>query len=120
MPWRRIRSGAAICSLDQAGLLIAASHPGLRRQRLHDNRALWQPELLLRHNLEAVLGLELPRRQATGMEDASADCAICYAYWLLPQGAEAAEGDEGEHPLPHGSAATWHHGRLLSAMPGFR
>ena len=73
------------------------------RAALHAHTgARWRGDVLLRHNLEAVLELELPARPGGrgggggggGMaaeEDASADCAICYAYRLLP-----AEGGEGE------------------------
>lgn len=66
-----------------------------RRQRLHDNRARWQAGRSLRENLEAVLELALPQRAGADVEDASADCAICYAYRLPPlEGAP--EGEEGE------------------------
>lgn len=66
------------------------------RQRLHDNRGLWQEGRLLRLNLEAVLELQLPQRQGADAEDVSADCAICYAYRLPPgDEAAAAAGEEG-------------------------
>ncbi|KAL4418745.1 hypothetical protein ABPG77_006418 [Micractinium sp. CCAP 211/92] len=72
------------------------------RQRLHDNRGLWQEGRTLRENLEAVLELRLPERQGGDTEDASADCAICYAYRLLPEAAAsapaAAVADEGDTP----------------------
>ena len=61
------------------------------RQRLHDNRGLWQEGRPLRGNLEAVLQLALPQRQGEDAEEASADCAICYAYRLLPAEGGAAE-----------------------------
>lgn len=60
--------------------------PPTRRQELHDNRGLWREDRTLRENLEAVLGLCLPQRQGGDADDASADCAICYAYRLLPEG----------------------------------
>lgn len=69
------------------------------RQRLHDNRGCWQAGRLLRENLEAVLGVALPQRQGADAEDASADCAICYAYRLPPaEGQLPAGGEEGESP----------------------
>ena len=62
------------------------------RQLLHDNRGRWQEGRPLRENLEAVLELQLPQRgQGPHAEDASADCAICYAY-RLPAAEEGAEG----------------------------
>ncbi len=49
-----------------------------------------------------MLELRLPERQGGDAEDASADCAICYAYRLLPEAAASApaaavadEGDDG-------------------------
>ncbi|PSC68290.1 E3 ubiquitin-ligase FANCL [Micractinium conductrix] len=66
------------------------------RQRLHDNRGLWQEGRPLRGNLEAVLQLALPQRQGEDAEEASADCAICYAYRLLP--AEGGAAEDGEAP----------------------
>ena len=70
--------------------------PPTRRQELHDNRGLWREDRTLRENLEAVLGLCLPQRQGGDADDASADCAICYAYRLPPADeAAAAAGDEG-------------------------
>ena len=62
------------------------------RQLLHDHRGRWQEGRPLRENLEAVLELQLPQRgQGPHAEDASADCAICYAY-RLPAAEEGAEG----------------------------
>lgn len=73
--------------------------PLLCRQRLHDNRGCWQAGRLLRENLEAVLGVALPQRQGADAEDASADCAICYAYRLPPaEGQLPAGGEEGGWP----------------------
>lgn len=69
--------------------------------RLHANRARWRPGARLRENLEAVLEMQLPGRPeagAAGEDDASADCAMCYAY-RLPAGeggAGAAAGGGGE------------------------
>jgi hypothetical protein len=66
------------------------------RQRLHSHRGLWQPACLLRTNLEAVLGIELPQRPQQcggGGEEASADCAICYAYRLPAADGGTASGE---------------------------
>ena len=73
-------------------LLLAAPFD---RQQLHDNRGRWQAGQLLRHNLEAVLELALPQRQGADAEEASADCAICYAYRLLPSGGGQQGGEVG-------------------------
>ncbi|KAI7842671.1 hypothetical protein COHA_003602 [Chlorella ohadii] len=109
--YRRIALGSHV----SLALTLDVQHPGLvpldcrfmgseaavapLRQRLHDNRGLWQEGRLLRLNLEAVLELQLPQRQGADAEDVSADCAICYAYRLPPADeSAAAAGEEGDAP----------------------
>jgi hypothetical protein len=42
-----------------------------------------------RENLERLLGASLPGRGSAAPEDVSADCAICFARRLLPDGGAA-------------------------------
>lgn len=70
------------------------------RQRLHAHTAArWREGALLRHNLEAVLELDLPAREGgdagggAGGDDASVECSICYAYRLPLPGGQEGEGD---------------------------
>lgn len=53
---------------------------------------------LPRENLERVLGMALPSRATSAVEDISAECCICYAYrLLLPDAAPGAPGLCGSH-----------------------
>eukprot|EP00887_Chlorella_sp_A99_P005452 scaffold1.g5452.t1 len=70
------------------------------RQRLHAHTAArWREGALLRHNLEAVLELDLPAREGgdagggAGGDDASVECSICYAYRLPLPGGQEGEGE---------------------------
>ncbi|KAJ7518163.1 hypothetical protein O6H91_21G057500 [Diphasiastrum complanatum] len=52
------------------------------RMRVINNLNRWKMDMLLLENLESVLELVIPSRQDIGNEDSSADCGICYAYFI--------------------------------------
>lgn len=94
-----------------------APHSHTCRQRLLENRGLWDEGRALRPNLEAALALALPAKQGADAEDASADCAICYAYRLpLPEG--AAEGEEGALRCSAGAPCSWAAAACCEGLPG--
>jgi E3 ubiquitin-protein ligase FANCL len=66
------------------------------RAAMQSRRVEWRTGRCLRANLEAVLGMELPKKEvgvgaAAAEEGLSAECAICYAYRLPPPGSPRAE-----------------------------
>lgn len=88
------------------------------QQAYYANAHLWQEDRLPRHNLEALLHMTLPGPAAAELDpdDLSADCAICYAYYLPDERGSPGQpgGSVPEVSCAHPPCSRPYHSRCLA------